>query len=55
MNDFSDLPILYIDDWDEIKDSSLTNEKYNSVKDNSIEKLNFKYWENLILSYKSKL
>lgn len=55
MNDFSDLPILYIDDWDEIKDSSLINEKYNSVKDNSTEKLNFKYWENLILSYRSKL
>jgi len=55
MNHFSDLPILYLDDWDELKDLKSLNQSYESIKDNSIEKLNFKYWKSFILSLKDKL
>lgn len=55
MNHFSDLPILFIDEWREIKDIDLIKKKYELVKKNSIKKLNFKYWADFILSCKSKL
>lgn len=55
MNHFSDLPILFVDKWSEIEDLDLIKKKHELVKDNSTEKLNFKYWSDLILSYKSKL
>ena len=55
MNHFSDLPILFVDKWNEIEDLNLMKKKYELVKNNSIKKLNFKYWRDLILFYKSKL
>lgn len=55
MNHFSDLPILFVDKWNEIQDRYLIQKKYELVKNNSTEKLNFKYWRDLILSYKCKL
>lgn len=55
MNHFSDLPILYLDDWDELKNLKSLKQTYESIKCNSVEKLNFKYWKSLILSLKDKL
>lgn len=55
MNHFSDLPILFVDNWNEIQDLDLIKNKYELVKNNSAEKLNFKYWMDFILSCKSKL
>lgn len=55
MNHFSDLPILYLDDWDELENLNSLNQSYESVKNNSVEKLNFKYWKNLILSLKDEI
>jgi len=55
MNHFSDLPILYLDDWDELENLNSLNQSYESVKKNSVEKLNFKYWKSLILSLKDEI
>ena len=55
MSHFHDLPILYVDEWIEIKNIELINQKYNLVRNNSAEKLNFKYWKTFILSLKDKL
>lgn len=55
MNHFSDLPILYVDEWSQIRDLKLIIEKYKLIKDNAVKKLDFKYWKSLILLYKSKL
>ena len=52
MKDFYDLPILFIDNWDditeeylEIKYQEIINKKYN------IEKINVNYWINRIKEY----
>jgi hypothetical protein len=46
---FTDLPILFIDDWNEINEDFL-NQKYDemSIVDWSYDKLKLSYWENFI-------
>ena len=49
MNDFLDLPILFIDDWSEITEQFL-QEKYEHMKNNmyNLEKLRMSYWKKII-------
>jgi hypothetical protein len=46
---FTDLPILFINDWDEINEDFLNN-KYDEIssKNWSYDKLKMSYWENFI-------
>jgi hypothetical protein len=46
---FKDLPILFINDWDEVTEEFL-NEKYIEItnKEWNMEKLKLSYWENFI-------
>ena len=50
MNYFNDLPIIFIDDWQEVCDLKHIYNLYSKVKSNSREKLSCKYWEDKILS-----
>lgn len=51
MDAFKDLPIIMLDNWDELKDLGLLQNKLAQVKCNSRELLNFEYWKTLILGY----
>jgi hypothetical protein len=46
---FEDLPILFIDDWNEVNEDFL-NEKYEEIinKDWNIDKLKIGYWTDFI-------
>lgn len=44
MNHFESLPIIFLDDWEELKSLELLQERYNAVKDNSCELLDVEYW-----------
>tara|TARA_R100000005_G_C4963281_1_gene179115 strand:- start:446 stop:1222 length:777 start_codon:yes stop_codon:yes gene_type:complete len=44
MNHFVDLPIIFVDDWDNLQLEYLLDQ-YNKVKKNSRKKLCFQYWE----------
>tara|TARA_Y100001960_G_C14718523_1_gene851091 strand:+ start:395 stop:1852 length:1458 start_codon:yes stop_codon:yes gene_type:complete len=46
---FNSLPILFVDDWNELLDIDLMNKKYDKVKNNSLELLDFNYWKNKII------
>jgi hypothetical protein len=49
LEEFKDLPILFIDNWEEINPEFL-NEKYAEImsKTWNMEKLKFSYWERVI-------
>lgn len=55
MNHFSDLPILYIQDWSQLNDKKYIFSEYHRVKNNNKQKLQFKYWESLVLSLRNNL
>jgi hypothetical protein len=46
---FKQLPILFIDDWQQLYDKSFLENEYEKVKNNSTEMLDVKYWNNKIL------
>lgn len=46
---FEELPILFIDDWSQLKDSAFIETRYNEVKTNRIEMLDMNYWNEKIL------
>lgn len=52
MNEFTDLPILFIDDWSEIENEEYLENKYKEIKSKvwNLEKLKFSYWKQQILS-----
>ena len=47
---FLDLPVVCLDDWEELNDLNHINKKYEQVKNNSREKLDMSYWEKKILN-----
>ena len=49
---FNDLPICFVNDWEEITDDFL-NSEIDRINKNifNIDKLNFSYWENKIKNY----
>ena len=47
---FLDLPVVCLDDWDELNDENHINEQYEKVKNNSREKLDMSFWEKKILN-----
>ena len=49
LNEFKDLPILFIDSWDEISEEFL-NKKYDEITTAqwNMEKLKFSYWKDKI-------
>lgn len=47
LNSFKDLPILFLDSWDELSEELLNN-KYNEMINKSREKLNINYWIDLM-------
>jgi hypothetical protein len=49
MEDFNDLPILFIENWEDITEDFL-NEQYEIImnKTYNLEKLDVNYWLNLI-------
>jgi hypothetical protein len=51
MEDFYDLPILFVDDWDDLSEEYL-NSKYDEImeKDYNLDKLKINYWIDLIFS-----
>ncbi len=51
MNEFSDLPIYFVDNWDEITEDNL-NEFYSKNRNKlfNLEKLHYSYWKNRILN-----
>lgn len=55
MNHFSELPILYVQDWEQLKDKKYIFSEYHRVKNNNKQKLQFKYWESLVLSLRNNL
>lgn len=49
---YTDLPILFVDAWEEITESLLQDEYERIIHTQwNLEKLNFSYWKNKILSY----
>lgn len=50
LESFLDLPVVCLDDWNELESVDLINEKYKKVKNNSREMLDMSYWENKILN-----
>jgi hypothetical protein len=44
MEDFSELPIVFIDDWHELCDAEHMQEKHEAVKHNSRRMLDINYW-----------
>ena len=48
MSYFQDLPIVYLDSWEELNDMNLIAKKYNNVKNNSRKMLNFNSWKEVI-------
>jgi len=50
MLNFKELPILFIDDWQQIKDASFIEKEYERIKNNSTRMLDIDYWNNKILS-----
>ena len=55
MNDFTDLPICWIDDWSEVTPEFLESE-YKRITQSTwnLEKLNFSYWAKLIQTHASR-
>jgi len=53
---YMDLPICFVDDWNEITENFLEGE-YIRIEQSiwNMDKLNFEYWGNKILSYKNNL
>jgi hypothetical protein len=51
-NRYPELPICYINDWDELSEEFL-NFEYNRIKNGiwNMEMLNFAYWKNVIVNY----
>ncbi len=47
---FLDLPVVCLDNWDELNDENHINEQYEKVKNNSREKLDMSFWEKKILN-----
>ena len=47
MNHFKDLPIVFVDNWDDL-DLDFLLEEYEKVKQNKREKLSFGYWQDII-------
>lgn len=48
MSHFQDLPIVWLDKWDELKDLDLLLERYETVKDYSRQRCYANYWTNRI-------
>ncbi len=50
MNEFIDLPILFIDDWSDIIDENFLETKYTEITSKSwnLDKLKFSYWKKII-------
>ena len=55
MNDFTDLPICWIDDWSEVTPEFLESE-YKRITETTwnLEKLNFSYWAKLIQTHATR-
>ena len=53
---YTDLPICFVDDWEEINETFLENE-YVRIKNIewNLDKLDFNYWKNKIISSKEKI
>jgi hypothetical protein len=51
MNEFTDLPILFIDDWADIRDENFLETKYAEIisKSWNLDKLKFSYWKRIII------
>jgi hypothetical protein len=49
LNSFKDLPILFLDSWDELSEE-LLNERYEEILNMSREKLDINYWIDLMKS-----
>lgn len=45
---FTELPVIVLDDWQQLKDKSFLDTEWERVKDNSKEMLDMLYWEKLI-------
>ena len=47
---FKELPVVYVDDWNELKNRQLLEERFNQVKNNKREALSFDFWKREIIS-----
>lgn len=54
---YTDLPICYVDDWEQILDEQFLIKEYIRIKSINwnLEKLDFNYWKNLILNEALKI
>lgn len=54
---YSDLPICFIDEWEQLEDEQFLLKEYIRLKSkkHNLEKINFNYWENLILKEAEKI
>lgn len=54
---YEDLPICFIDDWEQLSDENFLMKEYASIisKKYNKEKINFDYWANLILNESNKI
>lgn len=51
MNEFTDLPILFINDWSDITDENFLETKYDEITSQTwnLDKLKFSYWKKIII------
>jgi hypothetical protein len=51
MNEFTDLPILFIDDWSEVDNEDFLENKYKEITGLTwnLDKIKFSYWKKLII------
>jgi len=47
---FTELPVIVLDEWEQLSDLEFLNSELERVKNNSREMLKMSYWENLILN-----
>jgi hypothetical protein len=52
---FEELPILFLENWEQLKDKEIIYQRFNSVKKNSRKMLNFSYWSDKIKKEKELL
>jgi hypothetical protein len=52
---YKNLPIVFIDNLEKLKDFSLIEKEINKVKNNSLETINYEYWVNLIQEKTNKI
>ena len=51
---FTELPVVVLENWDQLKDKDFLNSEYEKVKDNPTRMMDMSYWKNIVLNHVSQ-